>query len=280
MPQPLRVVLDSNVFSADHFSTLKKSRFLDLVNHRRVVPVLPAAMMEETLRAYCGRSRSLLLTEWLPFILETQVKFCVELPEIWRRELALQKRAGASEYLAKPHQENLVQVLKTLPTDGSSSLMAKVLPTWLRGDEQRKLTRRATVALRTRPLPKKARSLDDSLPELQLTAARRLIGFVTPHQSVARDLLARWYAKRQDYPFFTQSVDDLVLQPLLPLVDHSVAVDFNARPDLEILVHLIRADALVTNETRFMASAFDAIWKRRGKLRFSSSEFAMYLDRL
>ena len=277
MPRPLRVVLDSNVFSLDHFPTLKQSRFLELVNLRRVVPVLPAVMMEETLRAYSGPSRNLLLTEWLPFILEAQVKFCVELPEIWRRELVLQKRTGASEYLARPHQQNLVQLLRTLPTDGSSSLMADVLPAWSGGDKRRKLTRKAIIALRGRQLPEEARPLDESLPQLQLTAARRLMSFLTPHQGVARDLLARWHAKKQDYPFFTQSVDDLVFQPLLPLLNHQVAVDPNARPDLEILVHLVRADALVTNEKRFMASAFDAIWRPRGKLRFTSREFATFL---
>jgi hypothetical protein len=280
MPQPLRVVLDSNVFSRDHFPTLAKSRFLELVKNRRLVPVFPAVMMEETLRAYRGQSRGQLLEEWLPFILETRARFCVELPEIWRRELVLRKGTGASEYLARPHQRNLVQILKTLPVDGSSSLISEVLPVWLRGDETRKQIRSAIVALRKRPLPKDARPLDQTVPQLQSAAARRLLAFVTPHKGVAHDLLTRWQLRKQSYPFFTQAVDDLVFQPMLPLLDHSATVDHNARPDLEIIIHLVRADALVTNESRFMARAFDEIWKPRGRLRFTSTEFAAFLTRL
>ena len=280
MPQPIRVVLDSNVFSPDHFPTLATSRFLELVKNQRLAPVFPAVMMEETLRAYQSQSRIQLLEEWLPLILETQAQFCVELPEIWRRELVLRKGSGASEFLARPHQRSLVQVLKALPADGSSALIAEALPVWLRGDEKRKQIRSTVVALRKRPLPKGPRPLDETLPQLQLAAARRLLTFVTPHKGVARDLLVRWRQRKQDFPFFTQAVDDLVFQPMLPLLDHSAAVDHNARPDLEILVHLVRADVLVTNESRFMARAFDEIWKPRGKLRFTSKEFAAHLTLL
>jgi hypothetical protein len=280
MRKPLRVVLDSNVFSPDHFQTLAKSRFLELVKSRRLVPVFPAVMMEETLRAYHGQSRGYLLDEWLPFILETQAQFCVELPEIWRRELVLRKGAGASEYLAKPYQRNLVGVLKTLPADGSSSMIADAQQVWLRDDDKRKAIRLAILDLRKHPLPKSARPIDETLPQLRFNAARHLLTFVTPHKSVARDLLARWRLAEQDYPFFTQAVDDLLFQPMLPLVDHTAAVDQNARPDLEILSHLVRADVLVTNESRFMARAFDELWKPRGKLRYTSIEFAAFLTHL
>ena len=280
MTKPLRVVLDSNAFSPDHFQALAKSRFLGLVKSRRLVPVFSAVMMEETLRAYNDRSRSLLLNDWLPFILATQARFCVELPEIWRRELVLRKGAGASEYLSHPRQRSLMQVLGTFPADGSSSLMAKVQPIWHHDDETRKAIRRAILALRKKPVQKAVRPIDETLPQLQMTAARRLLSFVTPHGSVARDLLARWQPAKQSYPFFTQAVDDFVFQLMLPLVDHSAAVDQNARPDLEILIHLVRADALVTNETRFMARAFDEIWKPRGKSRFTSAEFAAFLAHL
>lgn len=280
MPQPLRVVLDSNVFSREHFQALAKSRFLELVRSRRVVPVFPAVMMEETLRAYGGQFRSQLLEEWLPFILATQAWFCVELPEIWRRELVLRKGIGASEHLSLPHQRNVTQVLKTLPADGSSSLIAEALSVWLRGDEQRRQIRSSIVALRKRPLPTDARPLHQTVPQLQSAAACRLLAFVTPHKRVAGDLLKRWQRQKHNYPFFTQAVDDLVFQPMLPLLDHSAAVDSNARPDLEILIHLVRADALVTNESRFMARAFDEIWKPRRRLRFTSAEFAEFLTRL
>lgn len=248
MQQPLRIVLDSNVFCPDHFPTLERSRFLELVKSRRLVPVFPAVMMEETLRAYHGQSRDQLLDEWLPFILGTGARFCVELPEIWRRELVLRKGIGASEYLAQPHQHNLVQLLKSLHLAGSSSLMAEAQQDWICGDKRRKVIRQKIIALRKRPLPKDPRPLNETLPGLESTVARHLLTFVTPHRGVVRDLLARWMLRKQNYPFFTQAVDDLVFQVVQPLLDHSAAVDQNARPDLEILIHLVRADALVTNE--------------------------------
>ena len=50
--------------------------------------------------------------------------------------------------------------------------------------------------------------------------------------------------------------------------------------DPEILAHLLRADAIVSNETGFLKKAFEAIWKPRGKLLLTSDEFARHLQRM
>lgn len=53
-----------------------------------------------------------------------------------------------------------------------------------------------------------------------------------------------------------------------------------AGADLDVMTHLLHADALVSNETRFMRTAFDDLWRPKGKIIFTSSEFAAFLLKL
>lgn len=62
--------------------------------------------------------------------------------------------------------------------------------------------------------------------------------------------------------------------------DQSSPIDVNAQPDLDLMTHLLSADALITNEKGFMRRAFDDLWRPRGKVLFTSEEFATFLRRL
>jgi hypothetical protein len=57
-------------------------------------------------------------------------------------------------------------------------------------------------------------------------------------------------------------------------------IDLNAQADLDLMTHLLRADVLVSNEEGFLRKAFDDLWRPRGKVLFTSEEFARFIERL
>lgn len=57
-------------------------------------------------------------------------------------------------------------------------------------------------------------------------------------------------------------------------------IDLNAQADLDLMTHLLWADAVVSNETGFLRSAFDDLWRPKGKVIFTSTEFAKFIEKL
>lgn len=58
------------------------------------------------------------------------------------------------------------------------------------------------------------------------------------------------------------------------------AIDLNAQADMDVMTHFLHADVLVSNETRFMRTAFDEVWRPKGKVLFTSPEFAAFIQKL
>ena len=289
--QVLRVVLDSNVFSEHHFPTLAESRCLELARRGRVLPVFPAIVLEETVRAYVGAAtRELLLRQWIPYIISTEARFCDDMPSIWWRELIQGRGLKASEHMKARKQMTVVGALQALEPDGSSPLVADVVPTWLEGDARRGRRRETSKRLReqaARIASGKGLKLDPKLhvEEVALDEIRQEMALALIQRSIAPGGRAiepfdRWRRNPASFPYFNQSIENEIYQLVLPQRDQNVRIDINAQPDLDVLTHLIRADALVTNEASFMPRAFDDIWKPRGKVRFTSKEFASLLEKM
>jgi hypothetical protein len=102
--------------------------------------------------------------------------------------------------------------------------------------------------------------------------------FVAP--SGWQSLFSSWHRRKSYYPFFTQFAEDVVFQEVHFMTNHESAIDLNAQADLEILAHLLRADAIVSNELGFLKKAFAANWQSKRKTLFTSDEFAQHLRRL
>lgn len=285
--QAWRVVLDSNVFSARHFPTLAASRFLALARRRRVRPVFPAIVLEETVRAYRGAvTRALLLEQWIPYIASLQASFCNDLPSIWRRELTQGRGLKANEHMKSATQMNVLHALQTLAPDGSSPLVAEAVPQWLAGDARHRRRRELMKRVRVQASELADRKgLKPDVVEVPLSEVRREMALTLIKKSIAPgdralETFHRWYSNPGDFPYFTQSIENELYRVKLAQRDHGARIDVNAQADLDVLTHLMRADVLVTNEASFMARAFDDIWKPRGKVRFTSTEFASFLEKL
>ncbi len=55
-------------------------------------------------------------------------------------------------------------------------------------------------------------------------------------------------------------------------------IDLNAQADLNLMAHLLQGEVLVSNEKGFLRTAFDEIWKPRGKVLMTGPEFVDYLN--
>jgi hypothetical protein len=63
-------------------------------------------------------------------------------------------------------------------------------------------------------------------------------------------------------------------------VHNNDRIDENAQADLDLMTHLLHADVLVSNETRFMRRAFTDLWEPRGKILLTSEQFVGLLGKL
>lgn len=290
--QALRVVFDTSVFSATHFDTIDSSPLRLLFRRGRVVPVYTAVFLEETLRSYASpATRQDLLTRWLPFIVTTAHRFCDDLPSIWRRELVQGRGRDASIFMSAKVQESLLAHLTSIPSDGTWDFFGET-QTERDADVAKSIARRNNSKAMRKEVSQLIREMNvqgtpsDALPLSAGVKAHLVVvlGYGLIERYVApkdwRAVGTRWARDRNNYPFFTQFVENAVYQETHFMTDHTARIDSNAQADLDILTHLLRAETLVTDETGFMRTAFEALWRPRGKVVFNSMEFAEFLRKL
>ena len=82
------------------------------------------------------------------------------------------------------------------------------------------------------------------------------------------------------YPYFTTFVINMLYIAHHAMTKPSDKIDLNAQADLDLMTHLLRADALVSNETGFLRQAFDDLWRPRGKVIFTSQQFTDFIQML
>src|SRR5690606_34291791 len=87
----------------------------------------------------------------------------------------------------------------------------------------------------------------------------------------------RWSKAKIDYPYFTTFVINMLYIAYHAMTKSNSKIDLNAQADLNLMTHLLRADALVSNESGFLKEAFNDLWRPRGKLIFTSEQFANFI---
>jgi hypothetical protein len=280
--RPLRIIFDSNIFSVDNFGALDYALFRKLYANRRVMPIYTAVILEEVLQTYSLESkRTQLLDRWLPFIIETAPKFCLELPKIWHQELVQKKGCHANIFMDAMRRKKTLQYLKKLPRDGSCPLINIIQPLRDEIASEKKISRQDSIERRNN-----FDANDPWLIEIFSADHERLeefgIGIIErrfPTQN-HRAISSRWLRDPCRYPYFTQFVKNCMFRHSYPSIDKSAPIDKNAQADLDILTHLLYADVLVSNEKKFMKYAFDKLWLPRKKVMFTSNEFAEFLRKL
>jgi hypothetical protein len=82
------------------------------------------------------------------------------------------------------------------------------------------------------------------------------------HSAHARSLVR---ANLSHYPFFAAFVDGIVFSGYFAACRPDEKIDRNAQADFEQLCYLQWADVFVSNDTKFLSAAFEALWKPKGR---------------
>lgn len=285
----LRVVLDTNVFTPKHFDLIDASAMREFCRRGRIVPVYSAPFFEEMARAYLrDKVRNALLDRWLPFIIATGARFHEDLPTIWQREVVQGARHRVCTYMKPSLRRDMIARMRALPADGSWYLLKETeKERQAEADRlcaQREISKgmRAEVAaeLRVRGLKGAHRDVGEDVRRQLVRLIGR--GMIERHVAPAdwRAVATRWERDPTSYRYFTQFVENMTYKEALFLTDPSAPIDINAQPDLDLMTFLLDADAFVTNEKGFARRAFEDIWRPRGKVMFTSEEFARLVSRM
>lgn len=282
---PFRVVFDTNAFTPEKFDLLEKGPLIRLCNSGRIVPIYGNVFLEETFRAYGSEGkRQALVDRWIPFILSTVNRFCDDFLGIWHRELVQGQGPKTNIFMSPVDQSRLIERLPAIPLDGSwrawhASKYARDIE-----NEKRLAQRETSKAIRQEvadwrkmirydPKTHGISRLDRYFENEVENAGRDfLVALVKCKDPNA--VASRWARSKGQYPYFTTFVINMLYIAHHAMTKVNSRIDLNAQADLDVMTHLLRADALVTNEGGFMSQAFDDLWRPKGKVKFTSEQFA------
>lgn len=287
----LRVVFDTNAFAPGNFELLENGPLLALCKSRRILPIYGHVFLEETFGAYgVENKRKELIEKWSPFVAKTVDRFCDDFVSIWHRELVQGRGPHTNIFMPRRNQEALLARLPEIPLDGTwrawhASKEGRDIEDAKRS-AQRDISKsmRQEVANWKRAVnyhPNRHHVIQlDRLFEMEVDQAGRefigtLVKCVDP--SAVAD---RWSRAKGQYPYFTTFVVNMIYIAQHAITKPNDKIDLNAQADLDLMTHLLRADALVSNESGFLRQAFDDLWRPRGKVLFTSQQFADFLTKL
>jgi hypothetical protein len=288
----LRVVFDTNTFTPDHFERLTNGPLVHLCQAGRIGPVYGHVFLEEMFRAYGNEKRRPHLVErWIPFITKTVHRFCEDFIVIWHRELVQGYGRKTNIYMRPRDQAAVVRSLANVPLDGSwkawHASQKQLAEENAKRAAQREVSKeiRQEVADKLKAAGYNKKQHGPPIPFQEFLAreidpaGRGLIqAQVKCHNPDA--VWNRWSRDKSAYPYFTAFVKNMTYAGYFSATRPNDAIDLNAQADLDLMTHLLRADALVTNETGFMRKAFEDLWRPRGKVVFTSQEFAEFIRKL
>lgn len=285
----LRVVFDTNAFTRQNFPMLRNGPMARLCKIGRIKPIYGHVLMDEMLRAYgLEQKRECLVREWLPFVFETSDRLCETLTNIRHRELIQGHGLKTNIFMGTRTFNNVKAQIPHIPLDGSWAVWNESRQD-LKEEAQKRInqkeiskTIRNEISERLRKEGKSQGKLRQELSfkrflETELDASAKeylpaLIECVDPWAVYCRWTKAKW-----SYPYFTYAVANLNYMAYYAMSMPNERIDENAQGDLDLMTHLMHADALVSNESGFLKSAFDEIWRPRGKVLFTSDKFCAYL---
>jgi len=287
----VRVVFDSNIFDVENFESLEKSPLPRLFGAQRVLPVYGHVLIEETLRAYgAAGKRDFLVKRWLPFIVATCESICNDFNGIFHEELVRGRGPHARRLLTRKDYERFKNRLPHIPLDGTwhawhASKAERDVEDGKRA-AQREISKeiRAEVAdwKKAAGYQPNKHGLPNFVKYVQSEvdhAGREFMGALIKAKDVPA-IADRWSRRKSYYPYFTEFVYDMLYMAYYAMTKPSAPIDMNAQADLNVMAHLLYADVLVSNEKGFLRTAFDELWKPRGKVLMTGPAFLEYLGKL
>jgi hypothetical protein len=286
---PVRVVFDSNIFSVENFDSLEKSPLRRLFAARRVFPIYGHVFIEETLRAYgSAGKRDQLVTRWLPFVVATCDCICNDFNAIFHEELVRGRGPHARKFMRRRDYELLKRRLPHVPLDGTWHAWHASKAERDVEDQKRAAQRKISKEIRAEVVDwKKAigyRPEKHGLPNLggyvqtEMDHAGRAFISAIINTRNPGEVANRWSRNKNFYPYFTEFVYDMLYMGFYAMTKPDAVLDLNAQADLNVMAHLLQGDVLVSNEQGFLRTAFNDLWKPRGKVLMTGPQFLKYLE--
>jgi hypothetical protein len=284
----VRVIFDRSSFHGERFDLLYSSNLRQLTAQRRIHVFHTPVFIDELAQSY-GSSRAS-AASWREH-LKYAVRICnggVFLPKdtIWSNELVY-ARGPAAEHLLPFEQFVGFQgdLLRTAETGDLSQ-------EWAETESERKETRRKKArqlailreARKAVALALKNRRLRGPLRKYPFSEyrtsefsrnGRSLMRLVD--KTRAKSLADSWEEKPAEYPYYTAFLEGFVYSQYYAAIEHNGRLDGNEQADYEQLAYLLWADVVVSDDRAFFRSAFDTIWKPRGKRMESTASFVELL---
>lgn len=287
----LRVVFDTNAFMPATFDLLANGPLERLCKSGRIQPIYGHVFLEETFRAYgAERRRDDLINKWIPFITSTVDRFCNDFLEIWHEELVQGRGRKTNIFMRPARQQKLIARLANVPLDGSWRAFHESRDERGIEDDKRAAQREVSKDIRQEVADWKTAVRYDAKRHGQANFERYLSAeldhagraFIEPLVRCwnPRAVGDRWSKDKDAYPYFTTFVKNMAYISFCAATRPNEKIDLNAQADLDLMTHLLRADVVVSNETGFLRSAFDDLWRPNGKVLFTSQEFAAFLAKL
>jgi hypothetical protein len=288
----LRIVFDTNAFQPDQFELLANGPLVHLCKIGRIVPVYGHVFLEEMWRSYGNEGkRAHLVERWIPFIVDTVDRFCEDFITIWQRELVQGHGRKTNTFMRPRNQRNLLRNLQQVPADGSWKAWHSTQNERAVEDGKRSAQREVSKDIRQevadwrKAVGYSERKHGQVIPfeefakrEVDRGGREFIEALVECHAPKA--VANRWSANKVAYPYFTAFVENMTYMGYYAATRPNDRIDLNAQADLDLMTHLLRADALVSNETGFLRNAFNDIWRPRGKVLFTSQELADFIKKL
>lgn len=284
----LRVVFDTNVFRPDTFDLIEQSSLIAQYRARRITPIYCPIFLEEVTRAYgIPGKRKELVNRWLPFIEKTTSRITEELPRIFHMELVEGKGPKADFHMRRKVQKYLFSQLRNAPEEGTWNIWEQSKNERDHSDHKRKATHKIIGTMRAQmgewrrnatqqelnsPTPLYWQYSNNELDNMGRKFMPRLISPANPYA-----IADVWSRYKDKFPFYTGYIHNMLYLCYYAMTKPNNRIDPNATADLEIMLYLIHADAIVSDEEGFLKTAFHDLWQPKGKLFFSVKEFIQFI---
>jgi hypothetical protein len=292
----MRVIFDRSSFHGERFALLASSRLRQLTAQRRVEVFHTTTFLDELIQSYGSRRAGNSWREHLKYAAQIcNAGLFLSNEDIWRSELV--ERRG-------PLAMRLLPLQETRDHPSFSGFLGTLLRTAETGDLSQEWAESATERGDTRQKKDKQHALFRGAREAVAQARRegRLKGSLRAYpfseylrtelirngrllmsrvdDARATELADLWEADPREFPYYTAFVEGLVYSQYYAAIEHNGRLDGNEQADYEQLAHLIWADVVVSDDQAFFRSAFDALWKPRGKRMESAATFVALLKNM
>ena len=291
----MRVILDRSALHGERFAVLESSPLRRLIARNQVVLIHTPILIEEIISEYgTNQASDAAWRSHLEFAADScNGGFFLSRPQIWYNEIVQGRgpfaRSILPERKSRRYQRtrsDMVEHLKYLAATGDLAAAWQESTderddTYRKKENQRSIFRDVRVdtakALRQQRLTRTQAQLPFStyLKSEFHRHGRLLMDQVHPNRpEYFADL---WAASPQRFPYYSGFVEGFIYSLYYAALEQSAPLDRNAQADYEQLAYLVWADVIVSNDTRFLRRAFDALWRPRGKLLKTAEEFTEFL---